>query len=233
MPLRAAILAAGEGVRLLADGIATPKPLVPVNGEPLIVRLARQLRSAGADETHALVHPRAAASVQMLHEAGLEVHCRLGTTPASFLSLCELLNGIGDGPLLVCLVDAVFATADLERFVERVQQASSPQTTAWLGVTRFVHDETPLRVRVEDDGRVSAVGGAASASSPLITGGVYWFGRGMENEVARARHAGVERLRGFLSRLVTQGSTVRGHEFGRIVDLDTAEDLALAEAAGR
>ena len=114
---RAAILAAGEGSRLAASGIATPKPLVDVGGEPMIVRLARQLRETGARETVALVHPRAAAAVRLLDEAGLDVRVRCETTPGSFHSLCALLPDLAGEPFLLCLVDSVFETAELGRFL--------------------------------------------------------------------------------------------------------------------
>ncbi|MDE6682257.1 MAG: NTP transferase domain-containing protein, partial [Muribaculaceae bacterium] len=33
------IIAAGEGSRLVEEGVAYPKPLVPLNGKPMIGRL--------------------------------------------------------------------------------------------------------------------------------------------------------------------------------------------------
>ena len=39
--MKYAIIAAGEGSRLAAEGITVPKPLVEVNGEYLIDRLIR------------------------------------------------------------------------------------------------------------------------------------------------------------------------------------------------
>ena len=97
-------------------------------------------------------------------------------------------------------------------------------------MTAFVHDESPLRVRVAAGGAVSAIGGAAAAASPLVTGGIYWFGRAAAARAAAARARGVERLRHFLAGLVEDGVDVRAFVFSRIVDVDTAEDLRLLEA---
>ena len=36
-----AIIAAGEGSRLAQEGVAKPKPLVELNGEPMVERLMR------------------------------------------------------------------------------------------------------------------------------------------------------------------------------------------------
>ena len=39
--MKYAIIAAGEGSRLASEGVEKPKPLVCINGEPLIDRLIR------------------------------------------------------------------------------------------------------------------------------------------------------------------------------------------------
>lgn len=223
---RAAILAAGEGSRLAAGGIETPKPLVEVTGEPMIVRLARQLREVGAGETLALVHPRAERARVLLGSAGLDVRVRCLTTPGSFHSLCALLPALAGQPFLLSLVDSVFGTDDLTAFVEA---ARASRADALLGVTSFVHDEAPLRVAADARGRVTAIGSPRADGSPLVTGGVYWFGAEASVWASRARARGLDRLREFLATLVEDGLEVRAHVFGRMVDVDTPEDLLLLE----
>ena len=48
--MKYAIIAAGEGSRLAAEGITVPKPLVEVNGEYLIDRLIRIFMQNDAEE---------------------------------------------------------------------------------------------------------------------------------------------------------------------------------------
>lgn len=48
--MKYAIIAAGEGSRLAAEGITAPKPLVEVNGERLIDRLIRIFIQNDAEE---------------------------------------------------------------------------------------------------------------------------------------------------------------------------------------
>ena len=48
--MKYAIIAAGEGSRLAAEGIALPKPLVEVDGQPLIDRLLRIFLDNDAEE---------------------------------------------------------------------------------------------------------------------------------------------------------------------------------------
>ena len=223
---RAAILAAGEGSRLKAAGIATPKALVPVQGTPMIVRLARQLRQAGARETHAIVHPDAERAAALLAAAEIPVRLQLAATAGSFHSLCALLPVLEGEPFLLSLVDSVFDGEELGSFV---QQAQASSAEVLLGVTSFVDDESPLRVRIEAGGVVSAVGTSAAESSPYVTGGVYWFGSRLAPWFARARAQGIDRLRHFLSFLVEGGLPVAAHTFRRIVDVDTEHDLRVAQ----
>jgi len=48
--VKAMILAAGKGTRLAPLTDTTPKPLLPVKGVPLILRLIEKLRLAGISE---------------------------------------------------------------------------------------------------------------------------------------------------------------------------------------
>ena len=48
--MRYAIIAAGEGSRLVQEGVKTPKPLVEVGGEKLIDRLIRIFLANGCSK---------------------------------------------------------------------------------------------------------------------------------------------------------------------------------------
>lgn len=50
------IIAAGEGSRLVSEGVALPKPLVNLNGEPMIGRLLRIFESLGAGRVAVIVN---------------------------------------------------------------------------------------------------------------------------------------------------------------------------------
>jgi MurNAc alpha-1-phosphate uridylyltransferase len=52
--MKAIILAAGRGTRLAPLTDTTPKPLLPINGQPLIVRQLQQLRAANI--THVVIN---------------------------------------------------------------------------------------------------------------------------------------------------------------------------------
>jgi NDP-sugar pyrophosphorylase family protein len=225
---KAAILAAGEGSRLRAEGVTTPKALVEVGGEPLIARVARQLASAGASELVAIVHPRAAAAESLLRERlpAVPLTILLRETPSSFHSLLAILPGLAGAPFLMSLVDSVFDPGDLAGFVAAAE--ARPEAMAGLALTDHIADESPLRVALGPGDRIRAIGEKA-ASSGLVTGGVYWWSTQIAPAARAAEAQGIFRLRNFLSLLVERGDSLFGYRFGKMVDCDTLEDLRAAQ----
>jgi hypothetical protein len=84
-------------------------------------------------------------------------------------------------------------------------------------------------VRRDSAGRVVAVGGAPGDPARVTAGG-FWLGDIARAEAPAALAAGVQRMRGFLARLVGDGARVASVEVARAIDLDDARDLAAADA---
>src|SRR5262245_16616278 len=127
--------------------------------------------------------------------------------------------------MLVSTVDAWCTEADFVRFVEAA--ARRPADATVLAVTPLIADETPLRVQVGPDGRITDLGGDAG---DLVTAGMY-----LVPEPVRANRlpGGLGRLRDFLAWLARSGAPVYGEVIDRVVDVDRAEDVALAERLAR
>ena len=53
-----AIIAAGEGSRLAAQGISTPKPLLDLGGRPMVKRLIDLMLAAGAQSISIITNTR-------------------------------------------------------------------------------------------------------------------------------------------------------------------------------
>ena len=62
--MKYAIIAAGEGSRLAHEGMTVPKPLVMIDGEPMIDRLIRIFLAQGATEIDVICRER---DVQTCH----------------------------------------------------------------------------------------------------------------------------------------------------------------------
>jgi choline kinase len=73
----AVVLMAGSGSRLRASGEITPKPLVPILGQPLVCYLLEALLEAGVNNLHVVVGANAeslVAALQSLMPASIRLH---------------------------------------------------------------------------------------------------------------------------------------------------------------
>jgi NDP-sugar pyrophosphorylase family protein len=228
--LAGGIIAAGEGSRLRQSGFAMPKPMVPIAGVPLIESVIRNFRAARIGPLAIIVNEQERPCVDWVRRRfhDLEVEFIVKTTASSLESFGEVIRCHPGGRMLVSTVDAWCVEADFVRFVEAAVQRPADATV--LAVTPLIADEKPLRVVMAPDGRVKAIGGDAG---DLVTAGMY-----LVPETVRelTPPPGLGRLREFLSWLVRSGAPVFGEVIEQVVDVDRAEDVALAETlalAGR
>ena len=71
--MRFAIIAAGEGSRLAEEGLTVPKPLVPIDGVPMIERLARVMMHCGADHIAVIVNSENRVTVEFMKNLSREL----------------------------------------------------------------------------------------------------------------------------------------------------------------
>jgi len=227
--MRVGIIAAGTGERLRQGGYTQPKPLVRVAGKPLIDYVLAGVAATGASDVACIVN-------EASH--GIEEHCRgqwpdlqftfiRRTTPSSMESLFTLEPVLRGGPFLLLTVDAIFAPQVLRDFLTAT--AAYPTARGVLAVNNFVDDEKPLRVQLEGDGRIRALGPEARDGG-LVTAGFYVFDPVIFTEVAAARQRQLTALRQFLGHLLECGHTLYGQRVPKTVDVDRPEDIATAEA---
>ena len=229
-PLTGGIIAAGEGSRLRRAGFAMPKPMVPIAGVPLIESVIRNFRAARIASLAIIVNEQERACVDWVRARfpDLDVEFIVKTTRSSLESFGEVIARYPGGRMLVSTVDAWCVETDFVHFVEAA--ARRPAEATVLAVTPLVADENPLRVSMTADGRVTDVGGDVG---DLITAGMYLV---PERVRTLRAPAGLGRLREFLAWLARSGAPVYGEVIERVVDVDRAEDVALAETlalAGR
>jgi NDP-sugar pyrophosphorylase family protein len=225
------ILAGGEGTRLTADGVASPKPLVQVAGRPQVVRLAEALWRVGCRSVTVMVRAEFADRVrQTLSHAGpgpIRVEpCR---TPSSLHTLAAGLALAPDGPVLCTMVDTVMRPADWPPLADGLRRGLAAGREVMLAVTPYVDDEAPLWVRRAHGGEVTGLG-SEPVSPPCVTGGVYAFSAAARDLAGGAVERGLTRMRQFLAWAVTEGSRVGSVDVVRIIDLDRRRDLELASA---
>ena len=222
--VRGAIIAAGEGSRLRADGFTVPKPLVPVAGLPLIGAVLRNFVAAGITSITVIVNESERECVEWVRARfpALDVDFVVKTTASSLESFREVTGRGPAGPMLVSTVDAWCAPEDFVRFAE--QAAGRPEDATVLAVTPFVSDERPLWVTLGADGRVEALG---EAGGGLVTAGMY---RVSDRARRPPRAPALGRLREYLAWLRRSGEPLYGEIIETVVDVDRREDVASAEA---
>lgn len=218
------ILAAGEGSRLREDGWTVAKPLVPVEGVPLIEHAIENFIAAGIDDLSLIFNAREEDCARFVRSRfpGLNIRIHLKTTASSFESYGEIARMLPPGAALVSTVDAWCPRADFVDFAGRA--AAAPEEETILAVTPFVSDEKPLWVRFAADGLVGAIGGDRGNA---VTAGIYLFPERVRRLPAPAS---LGRLREYLAWLVERGETVRAMSIEAVVDVDRQADVALASA---
>jgi NDP-sugar pyrophosphorylase family protein len=227
------LLAAGEGSRLRAEGITTPKGMVEVGGVPMIQRTIDQFSNAGIDHVCCIVNEESPDLLSYLQSASLPVSLDLlvRSTPSSLHSLVALspLLEKCEGHFFLSTVDSVFPPEELLPFVSTATRRSG-RDQGTIAVTRFVEDESPLYVDVrQEDHRIVAVGEDAIGRE-WVTGGLYYFPAEALPVARELTAAGVHRLRRFQGELVRRNFDIRAHEISVVVDVDHRADIDRAEA---
>lgn len=226
--MKAGIFAAGMGSRFAQAGWKVPKPLISLRGKPLLGHVLERLFRAGIDEVELLLNEETAfdpveAYVSQLPER-FRVHISRKTTNTSCESFCFLLDRLGSPPYLLSTVDSIFPEDALEAFL---QVRSYPaQCQMALAVTGFVHDEKPLWVEWNEEGKVLALGESVRTKK-AVTAGLYLVLKDLSGQAAKGPFAA---LRSFLGDLVGRGGEVWAREFPLALDIDCPDDIRIAES---
>ena len=224
------IIAAGEGSRLVQEGVKTPKPLVRLGGQPLMGRLLDIFVRHQPEVISVIVNEQMTEVQRFVIEwqaSHRQVNLQLlvRTTPSSMHSMAALCDVMPDGPMVCTTVDTLFDEAEFAAYVE--QFASAPDTFIF-GVTRFVDDEKPLWIEADEQGQITAF--RDEGPTPMVSGGLY----GMDREIAsRVLHQclseGQSRMRNFQRALLKAGVSIKAFEFGQVMDIDHQSDIVKAE----
>lgn len=230
--MKFAIIAAGEGSRLMQEGVTVPKPLVRVGEETLIDRLIRIFISEGATEIDVIVngiYAELEAHLKQQQEKGIPLKYVVQTTPSSMHSMYELSSLLAGEPFVLTTVDTIFRESDFHAYVQAWQQLSaSGMADGLMGVTDYIDDEKPLYVRTDEKMCITAF--LDSEDQPhYISGGIYGLSPlsllTLSNCVAR----GESRMRNFQRALLADGLRLRAWPFSKVLDIDHATDITKAE----
>ena len=225
-----AIIAAGEGSRLAQEGIAKPKPLVELQGEPMIGRLINIMLRCNAESISIIINEHMTEVRKYLESLDLPVPLNLviKTTPSSMHSLWHLSKVIPKGKFCLTTVDTIFKEQDFKGYIDAFE-TDTVHDGMWA-VTPFVDDEKPLWVEVNKKMRIIAFRDKGWKGAKYVSGGVYAMTDKAFEVLDHCIEEGISRMRNFQRALIEAGHELQAYSIEKIVDVDHAGDIATAEA---
>jgi len=226
-PVRALILAAGDGDRLAPYTDTMPKPLVPVGGRPLISHVLDGLFDAGVRETVVVIGYRAAQMRHALpHLAPRGMTLRFVEHAAWMLgnarSLWAARAAIAP-PFLLAMADHIVDPAITRAVVHGARDRCRLAVDRAGPADPRAEEATRALVR---DGRVLDLGKSLSSWDTLDTG-TFWCTREALAALAAGDRDG--ELGAVFAQLARRGRLDAVDVTGaRWIDVDTPADLALA-----
>ncbi len=236
-----AIIAAGEGSRLAHEGIGTPKPLILINGLPMIDRLVNIFLKQGAEKIVIIVnqiHPQTQQHVQQLINNGLPIQMIVKTTPSSMHSFYEMHKIIGNGKFCLTTVDTIFKEQEFSDFIDCFKHSTDD---GMMAVTDFIDDEKPLYISYNSHGYITGFHddiaqfelnpnvNDGNSRCDVISGGIYCLDSRSFPTLKWCMENGVERMRNFQRQLICDNLKLKIFKFSKILDIDHVEDITKAE----
>lgn len=223
--MHAVVMAAGEGTRLRPLTERWPKPILPIDGRPVIATLLRELAVAECERVVVVTGHLAEQVEEIVGDgSGFGLDVRTVRQPGVLGSADAVRRALGAGaepPCLVLAADTVFTAGDVARFAETF--ARSGAAGAMSG-RRDPPAEVPQRAPIKivdglvvdpiDDDPTNPVG-----SAPL-------WGLGLELVPILAGVPGPPfELSVVFERAIAAGLAIAGLEIGKTRDLTRPEDL--------
>jgi hypothetical protein len=205
-------MAAGEGRRMRPITERWPKPVLPIDGRPVIASLMRELAASGLTEA-TVVTGHLAEQVEALL-AGLDV--RFARQPAADGSADAVTRALEAGarlPAVVSAADSVFGAGDLARF------ADSFTASGAAGAIAYFRGSGPVAIRVEG-GQVRRV---VDSEPGELSPAPLW---GLTHKIALDELPGPPfELAEAFQRAIDAGKPIVAIEIGRTRHLTAPDDL--------
>ena len=224
-----AIIAAGEGSRLAQEGVRKPKPLVELNGEPMIGRLINVFTRCNAESVSVIVNNEMKEVKAYLDTLRLSVpfNVVVKSTPSSMHSFFELSRVMRKGKFCLTTVDTIFRDDDFARYIAAFE--ADAVSDGMMAVTPYIEDEKPRYVDVDEDMNIKAFRDEAYEGARFISGGVYALSDKAIDVLDDCMSRGVARMRNFQRALIDAGLSLKAYAIDKIVDVDHAGDIEVAE----
>lgn len=216
-------MAAGEGRRLRPLTGRWPKPVLPIDGRPVISAVLRELAEAGCPRVTVVTGHLAKQVERLLGDgSGFRLELAYARQPRADGSADAVVRGLHAGatpPLLVTTADTIFERGDVGRFARTF--ASSGQA----GAVAIRRDPPPggTSAAVEvDDGHALRIGGGAE--TPFAHASLWGLGPQLVPYLDGLDGPPFELAQAY-QRAIDDGREVRAIEVERTRDLTDPLDL--------
>ena len=237
--MKYAIIAAGEGSRLVAEGIEDPKPLVRVGEERLIDRLSRIFLDNEAEQIVVICNDLTslvARHLLRIQEDGLNgrsvpLFFLVKSTPSSMHSFYEISSHLTAGPFVLTTVDTIFKEQEFKDYVKTFRKCVAQDgLDGLMGVTDYIDDEKPLYVGTDEKMTVTGFFDTNNPPCKYISGGIYGLTPKAVETLNDCISRGEQRMRNFQRALIRDGLQLKAYPFSKVLDIDHASDITKAEA---
>jgi len=221
-----AIIAAGEGSRLVEEGIEIPKPLIQLNGITLIDRLITVFCRNGASSISIIINSEMVEVYQHIKQKKLNIPLNLvvKSTPSSMHSFFALSPYLKNGKFCLTTVDTVFKEDEFSDYIQDFINDNSYD--GMMAVTGFIDDENPLYVAVEPETQlITAYKNSPSNEVNYVSGGIYCLSSRAIGVLQMCMDRGMNRMRNYQQQLILEGMRLKAWPFRKIIDVDHAEDI--------
>jgi glucose-1-phosphate thymidylyltransferase len=219
--IQAVVMAAGEGRRMRPISQRWPKPVLPIDGRPVIGRLFRDLAAAGIERA-TVVTGHLAEQVERLvgDGAAFGLAVSYARQPEPLGSADAVLRAAAEPPFVVTAADTLFAPGDLARFLAEGAGADGAIAGRRDPPPSPPH-RSPLRIV---DGRVERVLDD-DPENPVAAAPLWLVGPAVARFLDPLPGKPPYELSTAFQLAIDEGAEIRGIEIGPTRDLTSALDL--------
>lgn len=222
----AGIFAAGLGTRFAKSHPGIIKPMIPVSGRPLIEWTVKLLSSTGFENFTILLNSKGKPAKEHLKKVfpDKKFVFIIKDTASSYesFSLVSRMLAQTEYSFVLSTVDSLYRQDTLKK----ITNFAGENFDAVLSLTDDIRDEKPLWADIDDKKRITAMGSWAVVKK-YATSGLYLITKKLADAMPPAKQ--FKALREYLTELVLSDKKIFSVLSGKSVDMDTPEDIALAE----
>ena len=233
--MKAVLLAAGEGVRLMPITATRPKHLIKVGGKPILQFCLEAVKKAGIDEAVIVTHYMG-ESIRSYFGDGAKLGLKLSYVEQKAVlgtgNAAEAAEPYVDGDFILIYGDLLFGQDAVK---DVLSQFKSGKTAAVMGVVPVYKPESYGIIEQDKEGKVKRIVEkpvAGKAPSNLANAGVYVFSHDVFSKIKQTKKSirGEWELTDAITMLAQEGKTVLAAQLSKDDWFDVGRPWDLLDA---